>query len=31
MIKMGAIREVEKFIKLNVKKDKNVTKAIGMT
>jgi tRNA dimethylallyltransferase len=31
MIKMGAIREVEKFIKLNVKKDKSVNKAIGIT
>ena len=30
MIKMGAIREVEKFIKLNVKKDKSVNKAIGI-
>ena len=31
MIKMGAIREVEKFIKLNVKIDKSVNKAIGIT
>ena len=31
MIKMGAIREVEKFIKLNVKKDKSVNKAIGIS
>ncbi len=31
MIKMGAIREVEKFIKLNVKMDKSVNKAIGIT
>jgi len=30
MIKMGVIREVEKFIKLKVKKDKSVNKAIGI-
>ena len=30
MIKMGAIREVEKFLKLKVKKDKSVNKAIGI-
>ena len=31
MIKMGAIREVEKFLKLKVKKDKSVNKAIGIS
>ena len=31
MIKMGAIREVEKFVKLKVKKDKSVNKAIGIS
>ena len=31
MIKMGAIREVEKFVKLRVKKDKSVNKAIGIS
>jgi len=30
MIKMGAISEVQRFIKLNVKKDKSVNKAIGI-
>ena len=30
MIKMGAILEVKKFIKLKVKKDKSVNKAIGI-
>ena len=30
MIKMGAISEAERFIKLNVKKDKSVNKAIGI-
>ena len=31
MIKMGAISEVKKFIKLKVKKDKSVNKAIGIS
>jgi tRNA dimethylallyltransferase len=31
MIKMGAIKEVEKFMKLKVKKDKSVNKAIGIS
>ena len=31
MIKMGAINEVKKFIKLNIKKDKSVNKAIGVS
>ncbi len=30
MIKIGAINEVKKFIKLNVQKDKSVNKAIGI-
>jgi tRNA dimethylallyltransferase len=30
MIKIGAIEEVKKFIKLNIKKDKSVNKAIGI-
>ena len=30
MIKMGAIREVKRFIKLKVRKDKSVNKAIGI-
>ena len=30
MIKIGAIREVKRFIKLKVKKDKSVNKAIGI-
>ena len=30
MIKNGAIKEVKNFIKLNVKKDKSVNKAIGI-
>jgi tRNA dimethylallyltransferase len=30
MIKMGAITEVKKFIKLKIKKDKSVNKAIGV-
>ena len=30
MIKMGAINEVKKFIKLKIKKDKSVNKAIGI-
>ena len=30
MIKMGAVNEVKKFIKLKVKKDKSVNKAIGI-
>ena len=30
MIKMGAINEVKKFIKLKIKKDKSVNKAIGV-
>ena len=31
MIKIGAIREVEKFLKLKVKKDRSVNKAIGIS
>ena len=31
MIKMGAITEVKKFIKLKIKKDKSVNKAIGVS
>ena len=31
MIKMGAIREVQNFVKLKVKKDKSVNKAIGIS
>jgi len=30
MIKIGAIREVKRFIKLKVRKDKSVNKAIGI-
>jgi tRNA dimethylallyltransferase len=30
MLKSGAIPEVKRFIKLNVKKDKSVNKAIGI-
>ena len=30
MLKIGAIPEVKRFIKLNVKKDKSVNKAIGI-
>ena len=30
MIKNGAIKEVKNFIKLNVRKDKSVNKAIGV-
>ena len=30
MIKTGAIQEVKKFIKLKIKKDKSVNKAIGI-
>ena len=30
MIKMGAINEVKRFIKLKVRKDKSVNKAIGI-
>ena len=30
MIKNGAIQEVENYIKLNVRKDKSVNKAIGI-
>ena len=30
MIKNGAIKEVKNFIKLNIKKDKSVNKAIGI-
>lgn len=30
MIKIGAIKEVKRFIRLNVKKDKSVNKAIGI-
>ena len=30
MIKLGAIQEVKKFIKLKVRKDKSVNKAIGI-
>ena len=30
MIKIGAINEVKRFIKLKVKKDKSVNKAIGI-
>ena len=30
MIKLGAIKEVKKFIKLKVRKDKSVNKAIGI-
>ena len=30
MMKMGAINEVKRFIKLKVKKDKSVNKAIGV-
>ena len=31
MIKMGAIKEVKRFIKLKIKKDNSVNKAIGIT
>jgi len=30
MIKLGAIQEVKKFVKLKVRKDKSVNKAIGI-
>ena len=30
MIKMGAINEVKRFIKLKIKKDNSVNKAIGL-
>ena len=30
MFKMGAIKEVKRFIKLKIKKDKSVNKAIGI-
>ena len=30
MIKMGAIKEVKRFIKLKIKKDNSVNKAIGI-
>ena len=31
MIKLGAINEVKRFVKLKVKKDKSVNKAIGVS
>jgi tRNA dimethylallyltransferase len=31
MMKLGAIKEVKRFIKLKVKKDKSVNKAIGVS
>ena len=30
MIEMGAVNEVKRFIKLKVRKDKSVNKAIGI-
>ena len=31
MLKIGAIKEVKNFLKLNIKKDKSVLKAIGIS